>query len=140
MISKVSRSNLQDVEQEKFQDLLTYVPAYSIDRIILTYDSFSSIVSNVVKFVSAIIILFEVMSWSVLLLVLFVLPEIIWVHIGRTKIRHYQDNEVGRLKYLNYLLNLTLTISNFLELRVNDTFAYIKRKYNQDMMSSWMDI
>jgi ABC-type multidrug transport system fused ATPase/permease subunit len=72
------------------------------------------------------------MSWSVLLLVLFVLPEIIIVHIGRKRIRTYQDEEVGRLKYLNYLSNLTLTISNFLELRVNDTYAYVKRKYNQE--------
>ncbi|KKP91946.1 MAG: ABC transporter permease, ATP-binding cassette, subfamily B, bacterial [candidate division WS6 bacterium GW2011_GWC1_36_11] len=132
MIAKVSKSNLQDVEQEKFQDLLTYAPAYSIDRIIQTYNSFSSIVSSVVRFVSAGIIIFETMSWSVLLLILFVLPEIVVVHIGRKKIRTYQDDEVGKLKYLNYLSNLTLTISNFLELRVNDTFAYAKRKYTQE--------
>lgn len=132
MIAKVSQSNLQDIEQEKFQDLLTYSPAYSIDRIIQTYNSFSSIVSSVVRFVSAVVIIFATMSWSVLFLVLFVLPEIIIVHIGRKSIRSYQEKEVGRLKYLNYLSGLTLTISNFLELRVNDTFAYIKRKYTHE--------
>jgi len=132
MMAKISKSNLQDVEQEKFQDLLTYAPAYSIDRIIQTYNSFSGIVSNVVRLVSAIVIIFETMSWSVLLLIVFVLPQIIIVHVKRKKIRDYQDNEVGRLKYLNYLTNLTFTIANFLELRVNDTYAYIKRKYNQE--------
>jgi len=131
MISKVSKSNLQDVEQEKFQDLLTYAPAYSIDRIIQTYNSFSSIASSIVRLVSALIIIFEVMSWSVLLLILFVLPETIIVHFRRKQIRAYQDEEVGRLKYLNYLTNLTLTIANFPELRVNDTYAYTKRKYGE---------
>ncbi len=131
MIAKVSKSNLQDVEQEKFQDLLTYAPAYSIDKIIQTYNSFSGIVSSIVRLVSAAIIIFGIMSWSVFLLILFVLPEIIIVHIRRKQIRNYQDEEVGRLKYLNYLTNLTLTIANFPELRVNDTYAYTKRKYDE---------
>lgn len=132
MIAKVSKSNLQDVEQEKFQDLLTYAPAYSIDRIIQTYNSFAGIMSNMVRLVSAGIIIFETMSWSVLLIVLFVLPEIVIVHLRRKKIRLYQDEEVGKLKYLNYLQNVTLTIANFLELRVNDTFAYTKRRYQEE--------
>lgn len=132
MVAKVSKSNLQDVEQEKFQDLLTYAPAYSIDRIIQTYNSFSGIMSSIVRLISAGIIIFETMSWSVFLLILFVLPEIIVVHIRRKQIRIYQDEEVGRLKYLNYLLNVTLTIANFSELRVNDTFAYTKRKYTEE--------
>ena len=132
MVAKVSKSNLQDIEQEKFQDLLTYAPAYSIDRIILTYDSFAGILGNVVKIVSAAVIIFETMSWSVLFLILFVLPQIVVVHVRRKKIRGYQDENVGKLKYLNYLLNVTLQISNFLELRVNDTFAYLKRRYTEE--------
>ncbi len=132
MVAKVSKSNLQDVEQEKFQDLLTYAPAYSIDRIIQTYNSFAGIMSSIVRLISAAIIIFETMSWSVLLIILFVLPEIVIVHIRRNRVRRYQDEEVGKLKYLNYLLNVTLTISNFLELRVNDTFAYIKRRYQEE--------
>jgi ABC-type multidrug transport system fused ATPase/permease subunit len=132
MVAKVSKSNLQDVEQEKFQDLLTYAPAYSIDRIIQTYNSFAGIMSSMVRLVSSAIIIFETMSWSVLLLILFVLPEIVIVHIRRKKIRLYQDEEVGKLKYLNYLLNVTLTIANFSELRVNDTFAYNKRRYQEE--------
>lgn len=132
MVAKVSASNLQDVEQDKFQDLLTYLPAYSIDRIIQTYDSFTGVIGNLVRVVSAVIFLFATMSWSVLLLVLFVLPQIVIVHIRRKKIRDYQDGSVDKLKYLNYLLNVTLTISNFLELRVNDTFSFLKRRYQQE--------
>jgi ATP-binding cassette subfamily B protein len=132
MVAKVSKSNLQDIEQGKFQDLLTYVPAYSIDRIILTYDSFSGVVGNLVRILSAATIIFETMSWSVLFIILFVVPQIVVVHIRRKKIREYQDESVGKLKYLNYLLNVTLQISNFLELRVNDTFAYLKRRYVEE--------
>ncbi len=132
MVAKVSKSNLQDIEQGKFQDLLTYAPAYSIDRIILTYDSFSGVVGNLVRILSAATIIFETMSWSVLFLILFVLPQIVVVHIRRKKIREYQDENVSKLKYLNYLLNVTLQISNFLELRVNDTFAYLKRRYVEE--------
>lgn len=132
MVAKVSKSNLQDIEQGKFQDLLTYAPAYSIDRIILTYDSFSGVVGNLVRILSAATIIFETMSWSVLFLILFVLPQIVVVHIRRKKIRGYQDENVSKLKYLNYLLNVTLQISNFLELRVNDTFAYLKRRYVEE--------
>ena len=132
MVAKVSKSNLQDIEQGKFQDLLTYAPAYSIDRIILTYDSFSGVVGNLVRILSAATIIFETMSWSVLLLILFVLPQIVVVHIRRKKIRGYQDENVSKLKYLNYLLIVTLQISNFLELRVNDTFAYLKRRYVEE--------
>jgi len=132
MVAKVSKSNLQDVEQEKFQDLLTYSPAYSIDRIIQTYNSFAGIMSSMFRLVSAGLIIFETMSWSVLILILFVLPEIVIVHIRRKKIRVYQDEEVGKLKFLNYLLNVTLTIANFSELRVNDTFAYTKRRYQEE--------
>lgn len=132
MVAKVSKSNLQDVEQEKFQDLLTYSPAYSIDRIIQTYNSFAGIMSSMFRLVSAGLIIFETMSWSVLILILFVLPEIVIVHIRRKKIRGYQDEKVGKLKFLNYLLNVTLTIANFSELRVNDTFAYTKRRYQEE--------
>lgn len=132
LIAKVSRSNMQDVEQEKFQDLMVYVPSYSVDRIIYTYDSFSGIMGNIVSLVSAVVIIFETMSWSVLLLLLFVLPQILVVHIKRKKIRNYQDKEIGRFKYLNYISNLSLTIANFPELRVNDTYSYLKRRYLEE--------
>ena len=132
MIAKVSKSNLQDIEQEKFQDLLTYVPSYSIDRLIQTYDSFAGIVSNVVRLISALIIIFGTMSWSVLFLILFVLPQIVVVHIRRKNIREYQEHEIGKFKYLNYLSNLGLQISNFPELRVNDTYSFLKRRYQEE--------
>lgn len=129
MMSKVSRSNLQDVEQERFQDLLTYIPSFSIDRIATAYLDFSTIMSNIVKVVGAFVILFGTMRWYTLLILLFVIPETIAVHIQRKKIKKQEDQSIGTFKMLNYIQNISLHIPNFSELRVNDTFAYLKRKY-----------
>ncbi|MDD4381931.1 MAG: ABC transporter ATP-binding protein [Candidatus Dojkabacteria bacterium] len=132
MMSKVSRSNLQDVEQEKFQDLLTYVPSFSIDRIATAYSDFSVIMSNVVKVVGAFVIVFGTMGWYTLLILLFVIPETIAVHIQRRKIKEQGDRDVASFKILNYIQNVSLHIPNFSELRVNDTFSYLKRKYTKE--------
>lgn len=132
MISKVAESNLQDVEQEDYQDKVTYSPAFSITRIATVYDNFSIILSNTIRLASAIIIIKGTMGWSVFLIMLFVLPETIAMHIRRQKTRNYQDGAIGKLKFLNYVQNLSLTISNFLELRVNNIYSYLKRRYNNE--------
>jgi ABC-type multidrug transport system fused ATPase/permease subunit len=131
VLSKVSGANLEDIETEDFQDMLIFAPAFSIGRITATYENFSSILSNAIRLVSAGVILFGTMGWSVLLLLLFVLPETIAVHIRRRQIRMYQDEETGNLKFLNYIQNLGLQISNFTELRVNNIYSYLKRKYKE---------
>jgi ABC-type multidrug transport system fused ATPase/permease subunit len=132
VISKVSTSNLEDVEKEEYQDMLTFVPAFSLSRMIDTYENFSTILSNTIRFFSSGIILFKTMGLSVLFLLLFVLPETISTHIRRKRIREYQDREVGKIKFLNYIQNLSLTISNFSELRVNDVYSYLKRRFREE--------
>lgn len=132
MISKVASSNLQDVERKEFQDDLTFSPAFSIPRIIDVYDNFSIILSNSVRFISAIVIISQSMGLSSLFILLFVLPEALVIHSRRKKIREYQDNEVGKLKFLGYIQNLALTISNFLELRVNNIYSFLRRRYEEE--------
>ena len=132
VLNKVSGSNLEDVEQEDYQDMLIFIPAFSISRITATYENFSAIISNTIRLVSAGVILFGTMNWTVLLLLLFVLPETISTHIRRVKIRKYQDSEVGKLKFLNYIQMLALSIANFMELRVNNVYTYLKRKYGEE--------
>ena len=146
VISKVSSSNLEDVEKDEFQDMLTFVPAFSLPRMTSAYENFSSILSNTIRLVSAGIILFGTMGWSVLFLLIFVLPETIAVHLRRRKIREYEDSEVGKIKFLNYVQNLCLTISNFSELRVNNVFSYLKRRYSEEYneyldgyIKKWLD-
>ncbi|MHC1716543.1 MAG: ATP-binding cassette domain-containing protein [Candidatus Dojkabacteria bacterium] len=129
IISKVSSSNLQEVEKGEFQDMVTFSPAFSIGRIISSYDNFSIILSNVIRFFSAVIIIFNTMGLSVLFLLLIILPQIIAVHIRRKGIRNYQDKEIGKIRFFNYIQNIALTVNNFLELRVNNIYSYLKRKY-----------
>ena len=132
VMSKVSKSNLQDVEKDEYQNLLTFIPSYSIDNIVWAYNDFSLILSSGVTMVSAAVILYQNMSWTVLLLALFVLPEIIAVHIQRKGIREYQDKEVKRFRLLNYFNSLALTVVNFPELRVDGIFSFLKRRYRKE--------
>ena len=132
MIEKVAKSNLQDVEKKEFQDMLAFVPAFSISRLIDVYDNFSTVLSNIVRLVSAMVIIFQYVGPSSLLILLFVLPESIFIHFRRKDIRNYLDESIGKFRYLSYIQNLALTISNFWELRVNSIFTYLRRRYDQE--------
>ena len=87
MISKVSNVNLQDIEKPKLQNLIEYIPNYSINNLILSYDSFSTIVYQLARGITAFVILYSHLGWSVLALVLFALPEVILSHLNRELIR-----------------------------------------------------
>lgn len=132
MISKVANSNLQDVEKKQFQDMLAFAPSFSIGRIVDVYDNFSIILSNVVRLLSAVIILAGEVGPTVILLVVFVIPEALAIHYRRGRIRDYLDESVGKLRFLAYVQNLALTISNFLELRVNNIYNFLKRRYTEE--------
>jgi ABC-type multidrug transport system fused ATPase/permease subunit len=132
MISKVASSNLQDVEKKEFQDMLAFAPSFSIGRIVDVYDNFSIILSNIIRLVSSVIILAGNVGPSVILLVVFVIPEALAVHYRRGGIKDYLDESVGKLRFLEYVQNLALTISNFLELRVNNIYNFLKRRYVEE--------
>jgi ABC-type multidrug transport system fused ATPase/permease subunit len=135
MVNKVSKSNLQDIMDDKFQDLVAYVPAYSINNLLLSYEGFSEIVSQGVRLVSALAIMFVDLRYSIFLLILFVLPEVVAGHIQRRKIRKYNAEKVKGLKMINYLTTLALDNKFFSELRVDGTFKHIKevlKKENED--------
>ncbi|MCD4756579.1 ABC transporter ATP-binding protein/permease [bacterium] len=126
MVNKISKSNLQDIMDPKFQDLVAYVPEYSIENMILSYQAFSNIVSQGIRMITALTIMFIDMRFSILFLGIFVLPEVIMGYIQRKKIRTYNAEEVGRLKIVNYLSKLARDNTFFSELRVDNTFRHIK--------------
>ena len=126
MVNKVSKSNLQDIIDTKFQDLVAYVPAYSIDTLLSSYLAFSDILSQGVRLISVLAIMFVDLRYSVFLLILFTLPEVIVGYIQRRKIRKYKEGKVENLQLVNYLSNLALDNRYFEELRVNGTFQHIK--------------
>lgn len=80
VLGKISNSNLQDIEKPKMQNLIDFIPNYSIANLLMSYEAFSTIVYQLARGVTAFIILFSHLGWSVLFLVLFVLPEIL-LHI-----------------------------------------------------------
>jgi|GEM_PF-758240 len=132
MILKVASSNLQDVEKQDFQDMLAFAPAFSIARLISVYDNFSIVLSSVVRLLSALVIVFRYVGPSSLILLLFILPETIFVHLRRKDIRKYLDSSIVKLRYLSYIQNLALSISNFLELRVNSIYTYLRRRHDEE--------
>ena len=132
MMREVADSNLQDVESKDFQDMIAYVPAYSIDNLITAYSLFSLILRHAIRLVSAAIILYKTLSWTIVFPFLFVLPEVLVSYVSRRKIRKYSERSVKNLKFLNYLKSLSLRIPFFPELRVDDTFTYIRRTYTDE--------
>ena len=131
MISKVSNINLQDIEKPKLQNLIEYIPNYSINNLILSYDSFSTIVYQLARGITAFVILYSHLGWSVLALVLFALPEVILSHLNRELIRIYDDKNMSNLKLSNYIYyTISMDIRNFNELRVNNTYDFLRKKYS----------
>ncbi len=130
MISKISSSNLQDIEKPKLQNLIEYIPNYSINNLIASYESFSTIVYQLARGVTAFVILSSHLGWSVLLLALFVLPEVLLTMFNRKIIQLYDDRNMGILKLTNYIYyTIGMDIRNFNELRVNNTYDFLRRKY-----------
>jgi ABC-type multidrug transport system fused ATPase/permease subunit len=111
----------------KFQDLVAYVPAYSINKLLESYLGFSDIISQGVRLATALAIMFVDLRYSIVVLILFVLPEVITGYIQRRKIRQYNTDKVENLKLANYLTTLALDNKYFSELRVDGTFEHIKR-------------
>ncbi|MBP5204205.1 ABC transporter ATP-binding protein [bacterium] len=132
MISKISQSNMQDVEEDEFQKLVTYAPTFSIPKIVEIYTNFSNIMSRIIRGGIAIYIVYETMGWSALFIILFTLPEIMLSHIKRKNLKDFQDESVGKIKFIVYVQELATTITNFAELRVNNIFNHIKRRDKEE--------
>ena len=130
MINKISKSNLQDVEKPLLQNLMEYIPNYSINSLISSYESFSTIVYQLARGLTAFLILYTHLGWSVLLLAIFVLPEVLLCHFNRKLIQIYDDKKMGVLKLTNYIYyTLSIDIRNFNELRIDNTYDFLKRRF-----------
>ena len=130
VITKISNSNLQDIEKPKLQNLMDYIPNYSIDNLISSFSSFSNLVYQLVRGITALAILYSHLGPSVLVLVLFVFPEVLLSHFNRKLIQMYNDRKVDSLKLTNYIYyTLATDIGNFNELRVDNTYDYLRKKY-----------
>lgn len=130
MISKISNSNLQDIEKPKLQNLIEFVPNYSINNLLLSYDSFSQLVYQLTRGITAFVILYSYLGWSVLILIPIVLPEVLLCHFNRKIIQIYDDKKMDILKLTNYIyFTLSMDIGNFNELRVDNTYDFLRKRF-----------
>lgn len=132
LIRKISRSNLEDVEDDRFRDLLAFVPVFSYSSILTTYDTFAELLRNLITAIAALAILFGSVGWSSVLLLLFVIPEVAFAHINRRQILKYNDSQTERLKVIDYLAYVTTRIPFFTELRVDGTFTRLVKSFGKE--------
>jgi ABC-type multidrug transport system fused ATPase/permease subunit len=132
VLEKVSNENLQEVEKMEFQKLISFVPNYSIERLINTYDTFSTVIKEFIRMVSSLAILIQALGLSPLLLVLFSVTEPFILYLGKSRIKNFRLKEVEGVKFVEYLNVIALQISNFQELRANGIYRYIIDHYRDE--------
>ncbi len=129
ILRKISKTNLQEIEERNFQDLINYVPQYSITSFIEAYNHLSMALIHFITMVSSVIMLSRVVGWWSLLIVLFVLPETISQFIRNEQIREYVDKSIGKIKFMNYIRLISTRVPDFPELRVTGVFKHLKRTF-----------
>ncbi len=135
ILRKISRSNLQEVEEKKYQDLINYVPQYSTARFLEAYSNISMALIHFTTFMGSFIMLARVMGLSSFIIVLFVLPETMVRFYRNDQIRKYVDDSIGKIKFMNYVRLIATRIPDFPELRVTGVFKHLKssfKKKNRD--------
>lgn len=128
---KVSKENMEDVETKEFRNLLSYVGNYSFNGIHLTYQLFTEIIQDVARMVASMAVLIVHVGPLSLLLLLFVIPEAVSGYFHREGIRKYQNGQLERTKWIEYVTNLMTRIQYFPELRVDGTFKKLKEEYGK---------
>jgi len=133
VVGKLSNTNLQDVEKPKLQNLIDFIPNYSINNMLLSYEAFSAIVYQIARGATAFVILSSHLGLTSLILIVFVLPEVLMSHFNRKRIQLYDDNQMGRLKLTNYIyFTLGMDIRNFMELRVDNTYDFLRKRFQKE--------
>lgn len=131
ILNKISKTNLQEVEEKEFQNLINYVPQHATTRFIEAYGHISMALIHFTTFFGSFIMLARVMGWSSFIIVLFVLPETIIQFVRNEQIRKYVDGSIGKLKFLNYVKLITTRIPDFPELKVSSVFKFLKKSFKK---------
>lgn len=129
VMEKVSTENMQEVERADFQQMLTFVPGFAIDRLVTSYDIFTNVIQQSIRSVSSMFILYQVLGATTLILPLITIAEPVVQFYGENKLRRFRLKEIRGIRYLTYIRNVALETLNFPELRVNGVFKYIRRNY-----------
>lgn len=142
ILRKISKSNLQEVEEKDFQSLINYVPQYSTTRFLQAYSNISMALIQFTTFMGSFIMLARIMGWSSFVIVLFVLPETMVQFYRNDQIRKYVDATIGKIKHMNYIKLIATRIPDFPELRVTGVFHFLKKSFkkkNQEYYSGFYE-
>ena len=132
MMAKISTVNLQEVEQRHFQELVTFVPNFSKSRLLKTYEAFSESTRNFIRLITSAFILYKTMGVSVGFLVVVAIAEPLSEYFREKDIRDYHMDEVEGIKFVDYLMDISLRIPNFPELKVNGIYRYLRDLYRKE--------
>ncbi len=130
VLNKISHENLEEVEQKRFQDLMTFVPNYSISRLYQAYEAFSEMLRYFVSVVSSFVIMSRTVQNSALFLIMIAIPEPLIQFIDERRLQRYRLNEVDRLDFTDYIDMLISDVKYFAELRVNGVFKYLLKAFD----------
>ena len=125
LIDKVRHLNLEEVENKKIQNLVTYSSSYSFSNMYAVYDNFTKSIAALIQVVSIIVVLYNYIGFKSFLIVVLSLPEVLIFYYRSVKIRNYIDRSISKTKYIQYLETLALNNTYFPELRVDDIFRFI---------------
>jgi ABC-type multidrug transport system fused ATPase/permease subunit len=131
ILRKISNTNLQEVEEREFQDLINYVPQYSTVRFVDTYSHMSATLIQFITVASALFMLSRIMGWSSLIILVFVLPETIMEFVRNEQIRKYIDSSIGKIKFMNYVKLISTRVPDFPELRVTGIFKFLRKSFKE---------
>jgi ABC-type multidrug transport system fused ATPase/permease subunit len=131
ILGKMSSTNLQEVEEKEFQDLINYVPNYSTTSFMQTIQHLSNALIQLITFLGSFVMLATIIGWSSFLIILFVLPETIILFIRNDQVRRYIDSSIGKVKYMNYVRLISTRVPDFPELRVTGVFKFLKKFFKK---------
>lgn len=133
VINKISSENMQEIESKKFQDLLAYVPNYSIHSVYNAYSNFSELTRQLIRTVAAFAFLIPSMGYSVMFLLMFFAPEATIEFYYRRKIAKDIDNSMESIKLIYYVESFVRDIANFIELKVNHGFDFLRKIFKKNV-------
>ncbi len=128
---KVSSLNLEDIEKNEVQTLLSEVPAYSISATWDTYLKTMQLGYQLIRLIAISYIIATQMAWWGIVVMVLVIPEVYIRNKYNQKIKKYRDLNAEKPKYYNYLYHQSRSLPNFPELRVDNIFEFFNKSYKE---------
>jgi len=131
IMHKLSTENLQEIETKELQDLVAFSNSFSISAMYDFYNSFSEFLKQIIRVVGSIFFLLETVGPLSLFIFVFALPQALVYYLKRKRIAQYLKDSIEKVKLINYLVNITHDVTNFVELKVLNEFKHMRQLYKK---------